>query len=308
MIRSSSNSITGRSSDRHRRGSGGGGSAGHWTTADDIGDLLFAWDFRGGASDSVLTKDGAGGVYGATDLSGNGRDFVSFRAPSHAKLARQVGDAGDAYLQMVSASGRSIETRPTLLGFTADFDIHAFIVLQADSSNVFSQASSSSAANRYGAFGGLGGFVLALDGGGGAANPSNIGALGDLGTPVWQTEDETGPKDIPVNFESLSGRAETDAANRRILVELRADFFNDLAQIWVNGKQVGELALAATVTDSYMTFGKTDINGAPRDLLRVFSIGYARPSVLTLTKAAAIRAALLADHGIEVWDGSTYPS
>lgn len=287
---------------------GGGGSAPRWFANLADSALLGAYDMRGVDGGSTVTLDGNGAASTLQDLSPQGNDATHWRGTgTHGEKALLLGDEGDKYLE---ATGLSDEKhwgfKDDELGETLN-EWHIFSVISLKGSpHMIAHSSTSSSSNKYrfpgGAYDALQGHPFcAFDNAGGL----KTGQLGEMAMTSSSADDYD---IVNCNIESLTGRVETAALDLKALVEFRYD--GTTASAWVNGREVGSFTPTGSDPMAYMQWGKRDLNNAG-GFTRLSAIAVGRPGKsgldFTPAKAATVRAAILADYGIEVWDGSTYP-
>lgn len=288
---------------------GGGAPAPKWFANADISSLAGAYDFRGLTGGSALTLDANNALSTVSDLSGNGNDATHWRGTAvNVEKALLGGTSGidqyvdcrgnqDADEKHWGFNGLSLFGAVTALW-------HHFAVLRIPNhAGLKTQASTSSTGIYYyfpASAGTSGRPRLTFDSSGGSASTSNYatlvsGAGGQMESPP------------SVNIESLTGRQETAAASRVALVEFRRT--GSKTQVWVNGHMVEEQdPNIATDAMGYVLYGKRDLNFSSGPLqLFAHGVGW-NADMPSEAQAASIRASILADFGIETWDGSSYPS
>jgi hypothetical protein len=289
---------------------GGGGSTptptpppGNWFDNAIVSGLLFGFDVRDISGASTIVVDANGGVTSATDISGNGHDFTSFRGAGtdskKARLATSAIDSGRVW--RCGDSSRKIETRATTLGITADSNRHYFAVI-SDWNPSHSSSASTTTPNGLRIVGGLGSsYNFSLDRHGGTTLDGSASFFLDVGTSTMNEAQGSAPR--PSNFLGFS-----DTSLSYAIVEVRGVTSTGLMQMWMNGYKFAEIISGATVdgTDSYLTFGASDVNsnGTITDFAMIAS---ADSTSFSEANAATLRAAIMADFGITVTDGSTWP-
>jgi hypothetical protein len=245
---------------------------------------------------------GTGGITQITDISGNLRHWTSIYGGTDTRNPDLAGTAGiDQHIAMTT--GTRMATRPNIgpVPWTAFSHIGHLQVWKIKPAQ-FTLAESTSSANYYGLYGGIAGATptMNLDSAGGAA-----------GTPGWSVAHSIIYGDPPYcNIESLSGRVETDAADRFFLVDLRFRDSIPFVNLGVNGFSLfaGGTEIPGSRTDTYITDGTTTVNSGSRDNLELYAVVHWDTTAITDAAADAIRDAMLADFGIATWDGSSYPS
>jgi hypothetical protein len=272
--------------------------------------LLFAGDVRGKVGGSTVTLDGNGAASVIEDLSGQGNDVTHRKgAGTHSEKALLLGSIPDQY---VYATGLSDEKhwgiRDDEIDTSALTEWHIFTVFSLAGTPIIKPADSSSESSNH--------YRFPSSSGTGGRPSLGFSSTGGLGSGSWITQENSGGGSLvsppSVNIESLTGRAETDAVNRDALVEWRHEGGGNRSEVWVNGYLV-EFNSSSGTPDAMnnLLWGKRDLNLSGGGQ-RIKAIAIGRPGKsgrdFTTANAATVRAALLADFGIETWDGSTYPS
>lgn len=300
-------------------GGGAGGGAAKWFLSAADANLVGAYDVRGVVGGSAITEDADPAVSVISDLSGQGNDCTHWRGTGLNNEKASLGASAAAQGKYLNCAGFQSGGNEEHWGHQ-DGQIeetltewHWFSVIRCHPDQVLSQASTSTGARTYkipASSGTNGRPSLGIDsvggsGSGGAWNTTLDGGGGQLGSGSAGAS--------TVNLESLAGRAETDAANRVALVEWRYEGNGGLQQVWVNGFLIGEQDPCSITGDTmnYCLWGKQDLNNNAGGLW-LFAVALGVPGKsgrdFTVANAATIRAGILADFGIETWDGSTYPT
>lgn len=269
------------------------------------------YDFRGKADGSTLTLDANSAVSTVEDLSDQGNDATHWRGTgTHVQKALlRIDDSG---VQGIDCWGKeSADAKhwgfhnSTVLGATATA-WHVFTVFTVQSTATFRGAGASGGGSSSAGYG----FPYsALTNGRpyfGCASKGGLDA-GDWETVVsgagGQMSDAGG---TTVNLESLVGRGSEEVC----LAEFRLDG-SDVQEVWMNGLMLNDLDPGiANDNLGYMFWGMRSIASSTYPQ-HVYAIGLSTQShpsgLITTAQAATIRAAIMADFGISVWDGSTYP-